>query len=618
MRIKKIEDGKIQSKDTMLGSILNSRILSIRDRNHLGILVVLQVVSGFIDLVGIGLVGILGTLAVSGVQSKSPTGNVAEALRFLGITNLNFQSQTAVVGVLAVLALLVRTVISVVLTRKSLLFLSRRSAKLSIQTFRKLYTIDIPSIQRRSHEEIVFALTYGVNAIFIGLYSSLVSIIADSALLLVIGIGLFVVDPLVALTSLGIFGGLAFLIHLKLSGESRNLGEKYTSLTVSSSQSIKNSLNNYRQSIVGNRREYWINLISDQRNQLAQVQAQTSFMPNVSKYVMESAVVIGAFVISSLQFLMKDASHAVGLLAIFMAAGARVAPALMRIQNALLQINGNRGIAQTALDLVAELQDKSNDSIGMLKEENNNKEFSPVISASNVSYTYPYSNVPALSDINLSLKSNQVVSIVGPSGSGKSTLVDILLGVLQPDTGDVTLSGVDPISAHSIWPGAVSYVPQTVDIIKGTLRENLTLGYPAGIFSDYLLVEALENASLHELVKDGIENLDTEIGENGSNLSGGQKQRLGIARALVSKPKLLVLDEATSSLDGGTEALVTDSINALKGETTILMIAHRLVTVRNSDVVIYINQGRIEAFGTFDEVRAQIPDFDTQARLMGL
>lgn len=614
-KLKRNED--LALKNSAIGKILDPRILPGKDKKRLSILILLQVFSGFMDLIGIGLVGVLGTLAVSGVQSKQPTGNVAAALRMLRISDLSFQNQTAVVGALAVAVLLLRTLISVFLTRKSLLFLSLRSAKLSMQTMRTLFVLDIPTIQRRSQEEIVFALTYGVNAIFMGVCYSIVTIITDVALLLVIGVGLFVVDPVIAFATLGIFGGLAFSVHIRLSNESKFLGAQYTKLTLNSSQSIKNALNNYRQSIVGNRREYWLNLVSEQRAQLAQVQARTNFMPNVSKYVMESAVVIGAFVISSLQFLMKDASQAVGLLALFMAAGARVAPALMRIQNALLQINGNKGIAQTAFDLICEIDDK-NLATEINVYESPRREFSADFILTDVSYTYPNSTSPALKGVNLTLGKHQLISIVGPSGSGKSTLVDVLLGILKPSRGSVKLSGEDPIVAHTIWPGRVSYVPQDVDIVKGTLRENLTLGYPAGTFGDAELIDALKSASMHELILEGSKSLDAEVGENGVNLSGGQKQRLGIARALVLKPSLLVLDEATSSLDGGTEAAVTESINSLKGEMTILLIAHRLATVRNSDVVIYVSDGEIEAVGTFQEVRALVPDFDLQAKLMGL
>jgi ABC-type multidrug transport system fused ATPase/permease subunit len=207
---------------------------------------------------------------------------------------------------------------------------------------------------------------------------------------------------------------------------------------------------------------------------------------------------------------------------------------------------------------------------------------------------------------------------VGPSGAGKTTLVDILLGVLQADKGEAIISGLKPLEAISKWPGAIAYVPQDVALSNGTFRENLTMGYPINLAPDELCWHALRVAQLESFVRDLPLGLDQPIGERGTNLSGGQRQRLGIARAMLTKPKLLVLDEATSALDGQTELDISNAINDLKGIVTVVMIAHRLSTVRNSDQVIYMDNGKIVAEGKFEEVRKSVPDFDHQAQLMGL
>jgi ABC-type bacteriocin/lantibiotic exporter with double-glycine peptidase domain len=192
------------------------------------------------------------------------------------------------------------------------------------------------------------------------------------------------------------------------------------------------------------------------------------------------------------------------------------------------------------------------------------------------------------------------------------------LGVLKPDHGEVIISSVSAIDAVSKWPGAISYVPQDVLIVDGTIRHNVALGFPPATVDNHRVLSAIEDAALGEFVKSLPNGLDTQVGESGAKLSGGQRQRLGIARALYTNPKLLVLDEATSALDGETELLVTDSIQKLKGRVTVVLIAHRLSTVRNADIVIYMQSGQVQAVGTFDEVRKQIPNFDHQAHLMGL
>jgi ABC-type multidrug transport system fused ATPase/permease subunit len=220
--------------------------------------------------------------------------------------------------------------------------------------------------------------------------------------------------------------------------------------------------------------------------------------------------------------------------------------------------------------------------------------------------------------VSISASAGKIIAIVGPSGAGKTTLVDVLLGVIEPDMGSIKVSRVTPLEAIAKWPGAISYVPQDVMVVNGSIRENVALGYPLEAASDELVNSALSIASLSDFVANLPEGLDSNLGERGGKISGGQRQRIGIARALFTKPKLLVLDEATSALDGDTEESISTDIQKLKGSTTVVLIAHRLSTVRDADLVLYMDKGEIVARGTFEEVRNSVPDFDRQAKLMGL
>jgi ABC-type multidrug transport system fused ATPase/permease subunit len=197
-------------------------------------------------------------------------------------------------------------------------------------------------------------------------------------------------------------------------------------------------------------------------------------------------------------------------------------------------------------------------------------------------------------------------------------MIDLLLGVLAPDSGTILISGLPPLLAVAKWPGAVSYVPQDVVIAAGTIRENISLGYPAVEAKEDLIFDALKLAQLEEFTSSLPDGIDTQVGERGTKISGGQRQRLGIARAMFTRPTLLVLDEATSSLDGETEASISDAIHELKGLTTVVIIAHRLSTIRNVEKVVYLDKGKVLAVGSFDEVRKAVPDFDFQAKIMGL
>jgi ABC-type multidrug transport system fused ATPase/permease subunit len=218
----------------------------------------------------------------------------------------------------------------------------------------------------------------------------------------------------------------------------------------------------------------------------------------------------------------------------------------------------------------------------------------------------------------MKISSGEFIAIVGESGAGKTTLVDILLGIIEPTSGSIEISGSTPLSSIAKWPGAIAYVPQNGVLLNGSIKKNICLGFDEDEVEDGLVWDALRIAQLESFVKNSRFGLQTAVGEKGGLLSGGQKQRLCIARALVTKPKLVVLDEATSALDGATELNVSEAIQSLRGTATVVTVAHRLSTVRNADKVVYMKEGKIMAIETFDDLRVKFPDFDFQAKLMGL
>jgi ABC-type multidrug transport system fused ATPase/permease subunit len=431
-------------------------------------------------------------------------------------------------------------------------------------------------------------------------------------------IGLFVVDPLTSIGTFSIFFLISLFLYKFMHVRASVLGEKSADLNIKSNEKIVEVFGSYRESVVRNRRDYYAREIGKLRYSLADASAETGFLPYVSKYVIESSVVLGALLIGAAQFVLQDAMQAVATLSVFLAAGTRIAPAVLRIQQGTIQIKNSLGAAMPTLDLIelldkVKLQSSTNDKLDITHSG-----FTAEINVKNVSAIYPGMKSPALSDITFDISAGESVAVVGASGAGKTSLIDVLLGVLHTDSGSVAISGLAPAETVMRWPGAIAYVPQDVAIAAGTFRENVALGYPAEEATDDLVMRALKIAHLDEYVNSLPNGIDTEVGERGARISGGQRQRLGIARAMFTQPHLLVLDEATSALDGETEANISDSISALRGSTTVLMIAHRLSTVRNADKIIYLSHGKIVAMGKFEYLRNVVPDFDRQAKLMGL
>ena len=596
----------------------STRILSRNDQRKIIAVILLQIAFSILDLIGVALIGIIGALAIRGVSSQQPGDRVSTALRLLNLDNQDFQTQVALLALAATLLLVLRTVLSIVFTRRTLRFLARRGAMITENLFSRLLSQSLMGIQKRSSQESLYALTNGVSVIVIGILGTIVAVISDSALLIVLSIGIFIVDPTTAILASIFFGLMGLIMYKSLHGRVRTLGTDDYKLTVSSNERILEVLGSYRESVVKNRRNFYVKEIGDLRQKLANVQAELSFIPYISKYVIETAVILGAVLIGGFQFLINDASRAVATLAIFLAAGTRVAPAVLRVQQGAILIKGNLAVATPTLDLIEELSSLNTKLSPDSDFVTTHDGFVGSVELKATSFTYPGAQVAALDEINMRLEQGEHAVIVGSSGAGKTTLVDVILGVIDTQYGSVAISDMKPLDAILTWPGAIAYVPQDVIISNSTVRENVTMGYETSAIPENAIWEALKLAQLDEMVRGLPDGLNALVGDRGTKLSGGQRQRLGIARALLTKPKLLVLDEATSSLDGETEANIAEALSSLEGEVTVILIAHRLSSVRNSRKVIYLHEGRILCQGPFEFVRNQVPDFDKQAKLMGL
>lgn len=594
------------------------RILPVRDRKKVVAVIGIQIAFGLLDLAGVALVGILGALAITGVQSKTPGDRVSAVLQFLNLENFSLQSQATFIGLIAAVLLVAKTIFSVVFVRKTVFFLSRRSASISSNLISRLLAQPLVQVQSRSMQQTLYSVTSGVESIAMNVLNTTVLIISDLSLLVILAFGLFVVDPLVALSTFLVFSGIALLLYRLMQLRAVRLGEEQRTLSIESSERILEVLNSYREIVVRNRRSYYAQELGHLRFKLADVIAERAFMPNISKYVIEITIVLGSLAIAGLQFTFNDAAHAVAVLSVFMAASSRISPAILRLQQGAITIKSSLGSAGPTLDLIEELDELLTPSEKVDALDFKHEGFTGDIQLDNVTLTYPTKKLPAIKEISLNIKQGEVVSFVGPSGAGKTSVIDVILGILEPDSGTVKIQGHSPLETIRRWPGAIGYVPQDVMISNGTIRQNVCLGYSASVVPEESIWDALKVAQLADFVRNLPEGLDTPVGDRGTKLSGGQRQRLGIARAMFTKPKLLVLDEATSALDGSTEASISEAVHNLKGGVTIVMIAHRLSTVKESDVIHYLSGGRLVLSGSFDDLRKGLPEFDKQAKLMGL
>lgn len=593
-------------------------LLSKQDRQKLGIMAGLQLFLSLLDLLGVALIGVVASLAISGIGSNGPAGNVGRVIEFVGLSNFSFQSQTAILGTSAVAIMVIRTLLSVFFVRKTLFFLSRRGAAISSDLFARVISQSLQGLQRHSVQAYVYSITSGVEVITLRILAQFVTLVSDGSLLIVMAIGLLYVDPVMAFSCFLMLSGISYMLYRMMHERAGRLGLLNSQTDVESREKAVEAITTFREISVKDRQSFYAKDFQSSRFKIAEILAENNFMPYMSKYVIESSVVLAALFIAATQFILSDAVQAVSTLSIFLAAGTRIAPAVLRLQQGAIKINSGIGTAKSTLLMIDELNSAKPISFDTKPFTSSHEGFISEISIHDLSLKYFGANKNALNGISLSVSVGEIVAIVGPSGAGKTSLIDCLLGVAEPSAGVVNISRVSSSVAVKNWPGAVAYVPQEITISNGTIAYNVALGYQLSEISETQIWRALETAQLAEFVRNLPLGLETPVGDRGSKLSGGQRQRLGIARALLSNPKLLVLDEATSALDGQSELDVSNAIHSLKGSITVVLIAHRLSTVRSADLVAYLDDGNLIASGSFDEVRNLVPDFDRQAKLMGL
>ena len=578
------------------------------------------------DLAGVLLLGLVAA-AAAGAATGTP----------LNVTGISFLSDllptstNAIIALafLAAVLLVSKSLISLFLTRRIFRFIANRQAMIAGDIAERLLNRPIVELQTRSSQETTAALTTGITAVTIGTLGPSIVIGAEFALVVSLGIGLIFVDPFVAAFTVLFFGAVTLLLQRLLGNWAQVLGLRSTTAEINSMESMQNALQTYRESAVSGRRRLFVNRFKGLRWEAASVQADTYVLYQVGKYVFEISLIVGGGLLVLIMGVTRDVTSAVAIITVFLASSSRIFPSLMRMQTSLAKIRESAGTAQYTYNLVEAISEAEAKFVPPATPETTALEFnqaihsgfpgfSATVSCRDVSVTYPMADQPALVDVSITIAPGESVALVGSTGAGKSTLADVILGVIHPTDGMVEISGLRPSDAVHKWPGAMAYVPQDVKVLSGTVRENVASGIPSEEIDDTLVWEALNRAQLSGFLSEYRAGIETQVGENGVQLSGGQRQRLGIARGLYSRPRLLVLDEATSALDAETEKSITETLESLVGDVTLIVIAHRLATIRNCNQVIYLQDGEILSTGSFEHVRDSVPNFDVQAKILGL
>jgi ABC-type multidrug transport system fused ATPase/permease subunit len=583
-------------------------------KKKLGLLIGFQILTSVLDLIALYFLGTLASVGILYIQNQ-PATFPSSLTTILSLDGASFTSQFVSISTLVIVIFITKTLLAILGNRRILIFLGNRAASASSSMVSKLLASKPDYILRKKSQELLYSVTAGIDNLILNYVSAACVLLTETLFLVVIIAGVVALSPSAGVIALIVFGLSTLFISRLTSRSGKSLSEKSARLGVQYNERLLETLSVYRELLL--RSDLGKASIETQsiRALTLRMRAQLIFLPTLSKYLFEFSIVIGGALVGISQILFEDSNGAIASVVIFVVASTRILPSLIRAQNSFLTMKKSEGGAQVTLDVILEI-----DELLEKVDENTHLEirskFFPSVNVENLTFLYPGTDNTILKEINFSIKAGQFVAIVGQSGAGKSTLVDLLLGMYQPTSGSIMVSGVSPREAVNTWPGMISYVPQDISIIDGSIAKNIALQNSGQ--QENRIRTSLESAHLLNDVMAMGNKLNEVVGERGTRLSGGQRQRLGIARALYTNPEMIIFDEATSSLDPITEKSVTEAIYNKKNGVTLIVIAHRLSTVRHADLVILLDQGKLIAKGTFDEVRSLAPKFDEQAKLVNL
>jgi ATP-binding cassette subfamily C protein len=503
------------------------------------------------------------------------------------------------------LTFIAKAFLSIIITKRAAYFVAKVEAKASRSIAEKVFGGDLSQARLRSREEMAYAIQFGSPAAFNSLLNLASTIIAEGSLFLLICLGFLLVDPWATLAAVVYFSLIATVIQYFVGTLMVRAGTASAQGTIAGNAAIADLIAVFRElSVLGLRQKY-IDLIYRSRISAADSSATQTYLNGMPRYIVEVALIVGVAAFILVQALSGDVVSSAATVGVFLSGGFRLTAAMLPLQSALLNIKAALPAANSVHEILNDQRASHSNSAVFPRPDihwSSPNASSPVqISLQKVSFAYPGSQHFAVQGVSLEVKSGQQVAFIGPSGAGKSTIADLICGVLIPSEGMVTTTS-SPSLFDSKEAVSVSYVPQKPGLVSGSVAQNIALGLVPTEIDETLIWASLESAHLTEVIKSLPDGIHTEMGTYQDVLSGGQIQRLGLARALYTRPGLLVMDEATSALDAESESEIAKALDQMRGEVTVVLIAHRLNTVQHADKVFLIDNGQLMDQGTFQEL----------------
>ncbi len=597
--------------------LISLRLLSPRRRLIFLALATARILVNGLDVLGLLAIGVLGAMLASGLTGREEAS--------FGSFSVSIESSASYFVVVVFIAafFLGKSAFSTILQRIIAYFLARVETHYSNLIATYIFSGDLARVRSLSRGEILFAVGGSSTSAAVGLPMAGSAILTEGVLFLSIAVVFVLVDWSTALIVTVYFMIVVAVFQLLINARLKSLGKSISKSNIEITNAIQDLTVAFREIVALSKRQFFLGRFQARRWQLARDSAAETFLYQLPRFVVETALMLGVLALIGWQFLRGDLSDGVVTTAVFLAGSFRMMAALLPLQNAVASIKSQGPQAELAQRLIAEAQTDGTSGFEEAVEEVAPPEGVTIlpgyqVQVRDVTFSYPDGEDNVVRGVSMDIPAGSFAAIVGPSGAGKTTMVDLLLGMYPPAMGEILVDGENPETIRITSPGTISYVPQAPGLVSGTIAQNIALGVLSEDVDEEAAWEALEKAQLAEYVRILPNGLHTDLGKQSDSLSGGQKQRLGLARALYTRPRLLVLDEATSAMDAKTEAGISTAIEALGEATTLVVIAHRLSTIQRADVVYVMENGKVSAEGSFAEVRKQVPLIEEYVRLMAI
>lgn len=577
-------------------------------------LVLLRSTLSFLDIAAIAAIGYLAT-SIGAIAA----GGVSPKVELAGITLPSVTNQTLPILAAIIIVLFVsKSLLNIVLTGWAVFFVAKIESNAAKRISEIRFNGNLADARKYSLEEMMFAVTQGTSSAFNSLLNSVNNIVSDGVLFVALIImGFLFVDSSATLIGLLYFGIVAITIQYFIGPVTLRAQVEHYHSSIKLTTSISNLLSVFRELTVSGRKGKYVGDIHSAKTIAANTNAKSIFLATLPRHIIESALIIGIALFFLAQVSSGDLASSIGKIGVFLAGAFRLTTALLPLQASFLAIQAALPSAKIAHDILKGLPELVERETKNLNTGEQITQIGQPIGAvfEDVTFSYPDSSSPALVNLNFTIEPGSQTALMGPSGAGKSTIADMLCLLITPTSGRVSQIIHSSKLELSIG-GRVSYVPQKPGMISGTIMENVALGVEPENVDREEVISALQAAHLGALIKELPEGIDTSLGKLKDSLSGGQMQRLGLARAMYSKPNLLVMDEATSALDAESESEIQKTLEEMRGLVTVVVIAHRLNTIQHADKVILLEDGKVSDSGTFKELIARNPSVEKMVDLM--